>query len=56
MSFIIPYTGEIISGELVNSEPDRCVGFEKAYMDDFKREELSTTAYNFIKQMIDAKK
>lgn len=53
---ILGYTGTIISGELVNSEPDRCVGFEKAYMEEFREEELSTTAFNFIKQLIDTKK
>ncbi len=53
---ILGYTGMITSGELINSEPDRCVGFEKAFMEEFREEELSKTAYNFIKQIIDTKK
>lgn len=53
---ILGYTGTITSGELVNSEPDRCVGFEKAYMEEFKEIELSATANKFIKQLIDTKK
>ncbi len=53
---ILGYTGTIISGELVNSEPDRCVGFEKAFMEEFKEVELSSTANKFIKRLIDTKK
>ncbi len=45
---ILGYRGVLVSGELINSEPERSVGFERAFMQEFKKEELSTTAYNFI--------
>lgn len=52
---ILAYEGSIISGELENLEPERCVGFERAPLDGFKREDLSNTAYNFIQTMLSNK-
>lgn len=49
---ILAYKGKVTSGELENMEPDRCVGFEREYINDFKREDLSDTAYNFIQKML----
>ena len=49
---ILGYKVNLISGELINNEPDRCVGFEKAPMGEFNLTETSTTAANFIKQML----
>lgn len=50
---ILAYKGTVTSGELINSEPERCIGFEKNTMENFLNEELSKTAYNFIKYMLD---
>lgn len=52
---ILAYQGQIINGELENLEPERCVGFERAPLDGFKREDLSDTAYNFIQAMLNSK-
>ena len=49
---ILGYKVNHISGELINNEPDRCVGFEKAPMAQFDLTETSTTAANFIKEML----
>ena len=49
---ILGYKVNHISGELINNEPDRCVGFEKAPMANFDLTECSTTAANFIKEML----
>lgn len=49
---ILAYKVNLISGELINNEPDRCVGFEKAPLDGFNLSETSSTAANFIKQML----
>ena len=49
---VLGYKGTLISGNLVNGEPDRCIGFEKNKLDGFKREDLSDTAYNFIQELI----
>lgn len=49
---ILAYEGRMLSGELENLEPERCVGFEHAPLDGFKREDLSDTAYNFIQAML----
>lgn len=53
---ILAYHGTLESGELINSEPERCIGFEKAPLDGFSQEDLSDTAKIFIKQLIDIKK
>lgn len=53
---ILAYYGTLVSGELINSEPERCIGFEKATLDGFSNEDLSDTAKIFIKQLIDIKK
>ena len=49
---ILGYRVDHLSGELINNEPDRCVGFEKAPMNQFDLSECSTTAANFIKEML----
>lgn len=53
---ILAYYGTLESGELINSEPERCIGFEKAPLNGFSNEDLSDTAKIFIKQLIDIKK
>ncbi|MCX4249240.1 MAG: NUDIX domain-containing protein [Bacilli bacterium] len=49
---IIGYKGRILSGEVENMEPDRCIGFEKAKMDQFKKSEISRPTYIFIEDML----
>lgn len=49
---ILGYKVDHLNGELINNEPDRCVGFEKAPMNQFDLSECSTTAANFIKEML----
>lgn len=49
---ILGYRVDHLSGELINNEPDRCVGFEKAPMNQFDLSECSKTAANFIKEML----
>lgn len=53
---ILAYYGTLEGGELINSEPERCIGFEKAPLEGFSQEDLSETAKIFIKQLIDIKK
>lgn len=48
---ILAYKGILKSGKLNNMEPDRCIGFEYEYMDHFKKEDLSETAYKFIQEL-----
>lgn len=50
---ILGYKGKLVSGDLINNEPDRCIGFEKNTMDNFLTDEVSTTAKNFIKYMME---
>lgn len=52
---IMGYRVNLIEGELINNEPDRCVGFEKAFMEEFNGAEVSRIAYNFIKMMLSEK-
>lgn len=52
---ILGYRGTLVSGELENMEPENCICFEKDYMENFKKEELSNTAYNFIQKMLNDK-
>lgn len=52
---ILGYKGLLVEGELENMEPERCIGFEKNYIEDFKQEDLSVTAYNFIQKMLSDK-
>lgn len=52
---VLAYEGRILNGELENLEPERCVGFERAPLGEFKREDLSDTAYNFIQVMLNNK-
>ncbi len=49
---ILGYKGKITNGELINMEPERCIGFERNRIEDFKKEDLSTTAYNFIQAIL----
>lgn len=52
---IIGYKGKLVTGEVENMEPDRCIGFEKAKMDEFKAEEISRSTYIFIQDMLNSK-
>lgn len=49
---IMGYKGTLVSGEVENMEPDRCIGFEKAPMELFKAEEISRSTYIFIDSML----
>lgn len=53
---ILAYRGTLESGELINAEPERCIGFEIAELTGFSEEDLSNTAKIFIKQLIDNEK
>lgn len=53
---ILGYKGTVQEGELINAEPDRSVGLEKGELDEFKKEELSITAYNFIQELMKIEK
>lgn len=52
---VLAYKGTLESGEMINMEPERCIGFEKDLMENFKESDLSKTAYNFIQQMLNTK-
>lgn len=41
---ILSYMGTLKSGELKNTEPERCSGFEKKFMEEYDRDELVLTA------------
>ncbi len=49
---ILGYKGKIVSGEVENMEPDRCIGFERNYMVDFNPQEISRTTYIFMQEML----
>lgn len=49
---ILAYKGKLISGELFNAEPDRCISFEKSKMNKFSKNELSATCSKFIDYML----
>lgn len=53
---ILAYTGTLVDGELINAEPERCVGFERALINEFNEDDLSETAKKFIKQIIEIRK
>lgn len=48
---ILAYKGLLIDGELINMEPERCIGFEIGSLDSFKKEDMSETCYNFIEKL-----
>lgn len=52
---ILAYKINLVDGVMVNNEPDRCIGFEKDTMENFLTQEVSTTASNFIKYLIENK-
>lgn len=52
---IMGYEGVLVSGEVENMEPDRCIGFEKAPLDGFKADEISRTTYIFMQDMLSNK-
>lgn len=52
---ILAYKVDLIGGEMINNEPDRCVGFERNPMEEYKDGEVSRVAYNFIKLMLNKK-
>lgn len=41
---ILSYMGTLKSGEFINSEPERCSGFERKFMEEYDRDELVLTA------------
>lgn len=41
---ILSYMGTLKSGEFINSEPERCSGFESKFMEEYDRDELVLTA------------
>ncbi len=49
---ILAYVGRLVSGEVVNMEPDRCIGFEKMQMEDFDSSEVSLSTYTFMQHML----
>lgn len=48
---LLAYTGTLESGELINSEPDRCVCFEKKDLFDYKEEDVSKTTWFFMDEL-----
>lgn len=52
---IMGYIGRLVSGEVENLEPDRCIGFEKAKMEEFEPSEISRPTYIFIDSMLSNK-
>ncbi|MCH5167218.1 MAG: NUDIX hydrolase [Erysipelotrichales bacterium] len=52
---ILGYKGNLVEGDVENMEPDRCSGFERGYMTEFNREELSITVDRFIQKMLNEK-
>jgi 8-oxo-dGTP pyrophosphatase MutT (NUDIX family) len=48
---ILGYRGTLVSGEVKNMEPDRCVGIEKFELDKVPFNEVGQTATKFIKMM-----
>lgn len=48
---ILGYRGTLVSGEVKNMEPDRCVGIEKFELDKVPFNEVGTTATKFIKML-----
>lgn len=52
---IMGYEGKLVSGDVENMEPDRCIGFEKAPIDGFKTDEISRTTYIFMQDMLSNK-
>lgn len=49
---ILAYTGKLIDGNLINMEADKSDGFVIKKPDEFLNDNLSTTAYNFIKLIL----
>lgn len=41
---ILSYMGTLKSGEFINTEPERCSGFERKFMEEYDRDELVLTA------------
>lgn len=48
---LLAYAGTLESGELVNGEPDRCIGFEKKDIFDFVEEDVSKTTWFFMDEL-----
>ncbi len=49
---VLSYIGILKSGELINSEPERCSGFERKFMDEYNTDELVNTAKICISYML----
>lgn len=52
---IMAYVGTLIEGKLENMEPDRCIGFEKAKMEEFNKEEISRSTRIFLEDLLSNK-
>ena len=51
---VLCYEGRIVSGELINMEPDRCVEFTHKTIDEYLDDkDLSDSCYNFMKYIKD---
>ena len=48
---ILGYKAFLENGKLENKEKNRCIDFEEYKLDEIKREELSTSTYEFIKEL-----
>jgi 8-oxo-dGTP pyrophosphatase MutT (NUDIX family) len=53
---ILAYMGTLESGELINTEPDRCDGFVKEYMENYIEEDLALTAKIVINHLLNRNK
>lgn len=49
---ILGYKGKLVSGELVNMEPERCVGFEALEVDELLRgNDIGNTVRTFLEEL-----
>ena len=53
---VLAYEGKVLSGELINMEPERCVEFTRKTLDEYLEDkDLSDSCRNFIQYMKDNK-
>ena len=53
---VLCYEGKVVSGELINMEPDRCVEFTRKTLDDYLEDkDLSQSCRNFMNYIKDKK-
>ncbi len=50
---ILAYKGLLVDGELINAEPDRSIGFERNSLEEFLGNDLSKTAENFVRYLLE---